>query len=143
MEAPQTPLPMAVPPFTVPVPAGRRLLAATISASLSAPDAAGVLLTGGPGAGKTTLARCVLEALGSGSHVERVRGGAVVSRFPYGAIHYLLSEVDLRLLDHPIHVVPAVGRLLRERAGGRRTVVFADNVQLLDDQAAATLAQLA
>ncbi|NKX53324.1 ATP-binding protein [Arthrobacter mobilis] len=131
-----------VPP-AVPVPAGRRRLAGRIAATLSAPDGAGALVVGGPGTGKTCLAREALARMGPAVHSERVRGSALVSAIPYGALHYLLSDVDGRLLEHPLHVVAAAGRLLRERAGGRKTVVLADNAQLLDDQAAVTLAQLA
>ncbi|MFD1214819.1 AAA family ATPase, partial [Arthrobacter sp. GCM10027362] len=130
-------------PVPPPVPSGRRRMADKIAQTLSGRHGPGALIVGGPGTGKTTLARCVLDRLGARIHTERVRGGPLVSAIPYGAIHYLLSDVDTRMLDHPIHVVSAAGRLLRARAGGRKIVVFADNAQLLDDRTAATLSQLA
>src|SRR3954454_15717179 len=105
-----------------------------VAGALSAAGGGGALLLGEPGVGKTTVARQVLQHLGKDVYVERVRGGALVAGIPYGAIHYLLSEMDARLLEHPFRIVQGVGRLLRQRAHGRPVIVFADNAHLLDQQ---------
>src|SRR3954454_21697233 len=98
----------------VPIRRGRVL--DPVAGALSIAGGGGALVLGEPGVGKTTAARQVLQQLGRDVYGERERGGPLVAGIPYGAIYYLLSEMDARLLEHPFRIVPGVGRLLRQRA---------------------------
>lgn len=102
-----------------------------------------VILAGGAGSGKTSLAQKALRTLGSDALVLHIRGTAVVSRIPYGPMSFLLSELDEESLHHPILVLQALTRHLKVQAGDRRIVLFVDNIEDLDELSVMTITQLA
>lgn len=113
-----------------------------IAASLRRAAAAGAIIVGDTGSGKTTLAQHALRALGGDAYIVRIRGSAAMAAIPYGAINFLLSEADAPDLDHPLQVLHTVAHVLQDKAAGRSVVLFVDNAQSLDRMAAAMLAQL-
>ncbi|MCU1574753.1 MAG: hypothetical protein JWO93_2835 [Micrococcaceae bacterium] len=102
----------------------------------------GVVLVGAEGTGKTFLARRATEQLSADYLLVQVRGSSIAATMPYGAIRYLLNELD-DVSDHPLAVLRGLTRLLRERAAGRPILLFVDDAQDLDALAALVVAQLA
>ncbi|WP_026536025.1 helix-turn-helix transcriptional regulator [Arthrobacter sp. H14] len=102
-----------------------------------------VILVGGPGLGKTSLANRVLGLLADSTVSFQVRGTPSLSDVPYGALGVLLSELDDQDLTHPLLLLRGLARFLTHRAGRRRIVLFVDNVQDLDDFSALVISQLA
>ena len=121
--------------------APRTELAATISDRLAAERGAGVVVSGEPGIGKTTLLQQVLDD--AGGPALSVRGSTLAAEVPFGALHPHLAHLPDEDMDRPLAVTRAVGRALRGRRDGARPVVVVDNSPLVDEHTAHVLAGLA
>ncbi|WP_026535889.1 ATP-binding protein, partial [Arthrobacter sp. H14] len=119
---------------------GRRALVEDTASHLKA--ARSVILLGGPGLGKTSLANQALGQIHESTLTFRIRATPAVSEVPYGALGVLLSELDHQDLTHPMFVLQELGRHLADQAAGRTVVLFVDNVEDLDEMSAVVVSQL-
>ena len=121
---------------------GRARELAAVGAALTRPAAAGVLLAGPPGVGKSRLAgECLGRATGHGFHVEHVRATRSSSQIPLGALAPLLpfdntGEVAGDVLRG---VAASIGAA---RDDGRRLLLAVDDAHLLDDASATVVNHL-
>ena len=121
---------------------GRTAELSMIEAALSAGTAGGIVLAGGPGVGKTRLAReAVLRAAETGRDTDWVvatRSAAVV---PFGALWHLLAGAP-RSGASPLELLRLTAARLTARAAGNAIVLGVDDADLLDDWSAALIHQL-
>jgi DNA-binding CsgD family transcriptional regulator len=104
--------------------------------------AAGVVIAGPAGVGKTRLTTVAAElAAAGGCAVEWVRASRSARTIPLGAFAALLPATDRRLPEG-VELLARARHALAERAGERRLVLCVDDGQLLDDASAALLHQL-
>ncbi|NKX52927.1 hypothetical protein HER39_20595, partial [Arthrobacter deserti] len=73
----------------------------------------------------------------------QIRGSAATAGVPYGALGFLVSELEDEVLGHPLLVLQSVARLLDAHAGGRPIVLLVDHAEELDPMSAAVVTQLA
>lgn len=121
--------------------APRTALAGAVSERLAAVRGAGVVVSGEPGIGKTTLLQQVLD--GDGGPALSVRGSTFAAEVPFGALHPHLAALPDGEVENPLAVTRAVGRALRRRSDVARPVVVVDNSPLVDEHTAHVLAGLA
>ncbi len=116
-----------------------------VSAALHSlePGRGGVILVGGAGVGKSTIASAMLSRTGSNFHVEHIRCSPVASRTPYGALSLLLSALDARSLGHPALLLEGLASVLIEHAKGKPLLIFLENAESLDPLTATVITQLA
>ncbi|MGQ0846966.1 MAG: LuxR C-terminal-related transcriptional regulator, partial [Sporichthyaceae bacterium] len=121
---------------------GRSVEAARVAAALSGSGSAGgVVLVGGPGAGKTALARCCVgRAAGAGRPTLWLTGTAGTADIPLGALAGVLPELDPAA--SPEQLLHQASRAVRARANGRALVLAVDDGQWLDELSAALVARL-
>ena len=122
---------------------GRAGLIRTMAERL-APDspASGCLLVGEEGSGKSALMRHVLQLYGQDTYTIHVRGSAFAGRTPFGALTFLLSDLDPEASSHPVLILRGLTELVRERAQGREVLLAVDNAEELDEFSAMVLSQL-
>ena len=127
---------------------GRQAELAVFERALSSGEHAGLMIHGRSGVGKTRLAdECRQWAATAGHPTERVVGSRSTAGVPLGAVAALLSgglgrpgpdgQLDTAALFEQSR------RALHHRHGGRRLVVVADDVPLLDSASLALLGYLA
>ncbi|UPO77631.1 LuxR family transcriptional regulator [Arthrobacter sp. Helios] len=122
---------------------GRARLIQTIAERLE-PDspATGCLLIGEEGSGKSALMRHVLQLHGQDAYTIHVRGSAFAGRTPFGALTFLLSDLDPEASSHPVLILRGLTALVRERAAGRTIILAVDNAEELDEFSAMVLSQM-
>src|SRR5215831_4897677 len=136
---------MTVPQWPI---VGREAELAVFGTALSSGRHAGLLIHGRAGVGKTRLAdECRQLAAAAGHPTERVFGSRSTAGVPLGAVAVLLTgglgrpgpdgELDTAALFEQSR------RALHQRHGGRRLVIVADDVPLLDPASLALLGYLA
>ena len=114
---------------------------------LSSGEYAGLVIHGRAGVGKTRLAEeCRQQAAAAGHPTERVTGGRSTALVPLAAVAVLLTGAPGRpgpggRLDTAA-LFDQTRRALQERYGGRRLVIVADDVPLLDAASLALLGYL-
>jgi hypothetical protein len=118
----------------------RPALVEAVGSRLRRASGAGVVVSGEPGIGKTTL---LGQALGGSPPALSVRGSALVADVPYGALHAHLTDLDGTAPEGPLAVSRVLGRTLRSSSSGGRPVVLVDNSALVDQLSAHVLAGLA
>nr|WP_273544731.1 LuxR family transcriptional regulator [Arthrobacter jiangjiafuii] len=134
-------LPAARPETTVPTFVGRREVTQSILDQLAAGGGAGCVLVGEPGSGKTALIHHVLRQC-SNTYVVHVRGSAFSGRTAFGALTFLLSDLDPEVAAHPVLILRGLTQLIQERAKGRAVLLAVDNGEELDEFSAMALSQL-
>src|SRR6266851_2651000 len=127
---------------------GRRPELEVFERILSSGEHAGLVIHGRSGVGKTRLAdECRQQAAAAGHPTERVAGSRTTALLPLGALAVLLAGglgragPDGRL--DTAALFDQTRRALRERHGGRRVVMVADDVAQLDAASLALLSYLA
>ncbi|MCC3269641.1 LuxR C-terminal-related transcriptional regulator [Arthrobacter gengyunqii] len=121
---------------------GRREVTRTILDRLASGGGAGCILVGEPGSGKTALIHHVLRQRSSDSYVVHVRGSAFSGRTPFGALTFLLSDLEPDVATHPVLILRGLSRLIQERAQGRPVLLAVDNGEDLDEFSAMALSQM-
>jgi DNA-binding CsgD family transcriptional regulator len=109
---------------------------------LADPNRAGVALAGGPGVGKTRLARHAAdEAAGLGWAVEWVTATHAASSIPFAPFVHLLPRSS-RPTSGRLEVLRQAHAALAGRSGGRTLVLAIDDAHLLDSASAALIHQV-
>ncbi|WP_461170380.1 helix-turn-helix transcriptional regulator [Arthrobacter sp. Z1-15] len=121
---------------------GRRAVTQTIQERLASGGGAGCILVGEAGSGKTALIHHVLRQCSSDTYVVHVRGSAFSGRTPFGALTFLLSELESDISSHPVLILRGLTRLIQERAEGRPVLLAVDNGEDLDEFSAMALSQM-
>src|SRR6516225_8101367 len=127
---------------------GRQAEMAVFAGALSSGEHAGLMIHGRAGVGKTRLAdECRQMAAATGHPTERVFGSRSTAEVPLGAVAVLLTgELGRPGPDGQLDTAALFEqsrRALDQRHGGRRLVIVADDVPLLDSASLALLGYLA
>lgn len=102
-------------------------------------DAAGVVLLGAGGVGKTKLAAAIQQALvDAGATAVRLSATRAAASVPLGTFTPLLPALS----SGPIDLVGSTRRALLEKAGDGEVVLLVDDAHLLDPTSASVLLQL-
>ena len=122
---------------------GRAGLIQAMAARLH-PDspASGCLIIGEAGSGKSALMRHVLAVHGQDAYIVNVRGSAFAGRTAFGALTFMLSELEPEAASHPVLILRGLTDLIRERAAGRQVILAVDNAEELDEFSAMVLSQM-
>ncbi|MFZ3454193.1 helix-turn-helix transcriptional regulator [Arthrobacter sp. 7Tela_A1] len=104
--------------------------------------ASGCLLIGEAGSGKSALMRHVLQVYGKGSYTIHIRGSAFARRTPFGALTFLLSDLEPEVSSHPVLILRGLTELIRARAAGQTVILAVDNAEELDEFSAMVLSQM-
>lgn len=102
----------------------------------------GVIITGQSGVGKTALAQQVAREVDDYFELVYVRGSAIASKMPYGALSFVLSDLDDAIVGNPLMLLRGLQELYAQREDGRQTLILADNLEDLDSSSAMALAHL-
>ena len=121
---------------------GRRAVTSTILDQLAAGGGAGCIVVGEAGSGKTALIHHVLRKCSADTYVVHVRGSAFSGRTPFGALTFLLSDLEPDVASHPVLILRGLTRLIQERAQGRAVLLAVDNGEELDEFSAMALSQM-
>ncbi|GAA3289637.1 LuxR C-terminal-related transcriptional regulator [Arthrobacter citreus] len=121
---------------------GRREVSRKIQERLASGGGSGCILVGEPGSGKTALIHHVLRQCSPDTYVVHIRGSAFSGRTPFGALTFLLSELDSDVSAHPVLILRGLTRLIQERAQGRTVLLAVDNGEDLDEFSAMALSQM-
>jgi DNA-binding CsgD family transcriptional regulator len=121
---------------------GRHAVTRKIHERLASGGGAGCILVGEAGSGKTALIHHVLRQCSSDTYVVHVRGSAFSGRTPFGALTFLLSELESDVSSHPVLILRGLTRLIQERAQGRTVLLAVDNGEELDEFSAMALSQM-
>ena len=121
---------------------GRLAVTRKIQERLASGGGAGCILVGEPGSGKTALIHHVLRQCSPDTYVVHVRGSAFSGRTPFGALTFLLSELESDVSSHPVLILRGLTKLIQERAQGRTVLLAVDNGEELDEFSAMALSQM-
>ncbi|MGH3389306.1 MAG: AAA family ATPase [Actinomadura sp.] len=122
---------------------GRDVELDQIRSSFADPGAAGVVVVGDAGVGKTRLAREVLDLLGADDcEVVWVAATRAAGSIPFGAVAHLMPD-DWSPDGNRLSVLSMIAARVRAWSRRRRVVIGVDDAHLLDDGSAAVLAHLA
>lgn len=102
----------------------------------------GCVLVGETGIGKTAVMQHVLRHMQADTYVVQVRGSEFAGRTPFGALTFLLSDLDPELSSHPVMILRGLTQLVTERAQGRPVLLAVDNAEELDEFSAMVLTQM-
>lgn len=121
---------------------GRQKIAARLVTALTDTESAGAVLVAPAGYGKTALARHVVDRLEDRTMTVQLRGAAYARDLSYGALTFILAELDGAPMAHPMLVLESFSRLLRAKARGRSVFLVVDNAEEVDGDSATLLRQL-
>ena len=102
----------------------------------------GCVLVGETGIGKTAVMQHLLRQLQDETFIVQVRGSEFAGRTPFGALTFLLSDLEPELSSHPVMILRGLTQLVNERSAGRPVLLAVDNAEDLDDFSAMVLTQM-
>jgi DNA-binding NarL/FixJ family response regulator len=110
-----------------------------VRTALTSPDSLGVLITGGRGVGKSSLARTAVSELGPEVWTLQLRSGPTTSTTPYGCLAFLLARLPQAYMGSPTAILRGITSLIRSDAAGRQCVITLDTSGSIDDMSAGVL----
>ncbi|MCU1435820.1 MAG: helix-turn-helix transcriptional regulator [Pseudarthrobacter sp.] len=107
--------------------------------ALTSPDSLGVVVTGGRGVGKSSLARTAVSELGPDVWTLQLRCGSTTGDTPYGCLAFLLARLPQAYMGSPTAILRGITSLIRSDAAGRQCVITLDTAGSIDDMSAGVL----
>ena len=111
----------------------------SVRSALTADNSLGVVITGGRGVGKSSLARAAVTDLGPDVWSLQLRSGPAGSTTPYGCLSFLLARLPQAYMGSPTAILRGITSLIRSDAAGRPCVVTLDTSGTIDDLSAGVL----
>ncbi|WP_426766423.1 LuxR C-terminal-related transcriptional regulator [Pseudarthrobacter sp. 1G09] len=111
----------------------------TVRTALTAENSLGVVITGGRGVGKSSLARAAVTDLGPDVWSLQLRSGPAGSTTPYGCLSFLLARLPQAYMGSPTAILRGITSLIRSDAAGRPCVITLDTSGTIDDLSAGVL----
>lgn len=110
-----------------------------VRTALTSKDSLGVIITGGRGVGKSSLARTAVADLGPDIWALQLRSGHPSSKTPYGCLSFLLARLPQAYMGSPTAILRGITSLIRSDAAGRPCVITLDTAGSIDDMSAGVL----
>lgn len=110
-----------------------------VRTALTSPNSLGVVVTGGRGVGKSSLARTAVSELGPDVWTLQLRGGPTTADTPYGCLAFLLARLPQAYMGSPTAILRGITSLIRSDAAGRQCVITLDTAGSIDDMSAGVL----
>jgi DNA-binding NarL/FixJ family response regulator len=110
-----------------------------VRAALTSKDSLGVIITGGRGVGKSSLARTAVADLGPDVWALQLRSGHPSSKTPYGCLAFLLARLPQAYMGSPTAILRGITSLIKSDAAGRPCVITLDTAGSIDDMSAGVL----
>ncbi|MEJ1179064.1 MULTISPECIES: helix-turn-helix transcriptional regulator [unclassified Pseudarthrobacter] len=110
-----------------------------VRTALTSKDSYGVIITGGRGVGKSSLARTAVAELGPDIWALQLRSGHPASKTPYGCLSFLLARLPQAYMGSPTAILRGITSLIRSDAAGRPCVITLDTAGSIDDMSAGVL----
>jgi DNA-binding NarL/FixJ family response regulator len=98
-----------------------------------------VVITGGRGVGKSSLARAAVKELGPDVWSLQLRSGPAGSTTPYGCLSFLLARLPQAYMGSPTAILRGITSLIRSDAAGRPCVITLDTSGSIDEMSAGVL----
>ncbi|MDF2051261.1 MULTISPECIES: LuxR C-terminal-related transcriptional regulator [unclassified Arthrobacter] len=111
----------------------------TVRTALTTENSLGVVITGGRGVGKSSLARAAVADLGPEVWSLQLRSGPTGSTTPYGCLSFLLARLPQAYMGSPTAILRGITSLIRSDAAGRPCVITLDTSGSIDDMSAGVL----
>ncbi|BAS08018.1 hypothetical protein AHiyo4_14400 [Arthrobacter sp. Hiyo4] len=110
-----------------------------VRAALTSLDSLGVVITGGRGVGKSSLARTAVADLGPDIWTLQLRSGPSSGTTPYGCLAFLLARLPQAYMGSPTAILRGITSLIKNDAAGRQCVITLDTAGSIDDMSAGVL----
>ena len=111
----------------------------SVRAALTTENSLGVVITGGRGVGKSSLARAAVADLGPDAWSLQLRSGPAGANTPYGCLSFLLARLPQAYMGSPTAILRGITSLIRSDAAGRPCVITLDTSGSIDDMSAGVL----
>jgi DNA-binding NarL/FixJ family response regulator/tetratricopeptide (TPR) repeat protein len=110
-----------------------------VRTALTSQDSLGVVITGGRGVGKSSLARTAVSELGPDVWTLQLRSGVSTAKTPYGCLAFLLARLPQAYMGSPTAILRGITSLIKSDAAGRQCIITLDTAGSIDDMSAGVL----
>jgi DNA-binding NarL/FixJ family response regulator len=110
-----------------------------VRTALTSKDSLGVVITGGRGVGKSSLARTAVSELGPEVWTLQLRSATTAAKTPYGCLAFLLARLPQAYMGSPTAILRGITSLIKSDAAGRSCVITLDTAGSIDDMSAGVL----